>query len=93
MTSFVPLQNQLADRLSCQVAERLEKAIEVKKALIGLNINEEICPNLKPFSKILNDWVKDGKFAQGKIKLPEINKKLVYQLASPKYTVVKLQVI
>ena len=90
MTSFVPLQNQLENRLGDQVAKRLEKAIEVKKALINMNINEEICPDLAPFSKILSDWVKDGKFQQDKIKLPEINKKLVYQLSSPKYTVVKL---
>jgi hypothetical protein len=88
MTSFGP--NQLEERLGDQVVKRLEKAIEVKKALINLNINDEICPELKPFSKILSDWVKDGKFVEGKIKLPEIKRKLVYQLASPKHTVVKL---
>lgn len=83
MTSSAPSTND-------QIKKRLEKAIEVKKALNGLNIHDEICPDLKPFSKILSDWVKDGEFAQGKIKLPEINKKLVYQLADPKQTVVKL---
>ncbi len=72
------------------VSKRLEKAIEVKKTLINLNIYDEICPNLKSFSKILSDWVKDGKFVEGKIKLPEIDRKIVYQLSSPKNTVVKL---
>lgn len=75
------------------VSKRLEKAIEVKKALLNLNISDEICPSLKQFSVILNDWVRDGDSRNGKIKLPEIGKKIVYQLASPKYTVVKLSVL
>lgn len=75
------------------VSKRLEKAIEVKKALINLNLSEEICPGLKDFSVILNEWVKEGKYSEGKIKLPEIGKKLVYQLATPKYTVVKLSAL
>jgi hypothetical protein len=55
-----------------------------------LNIHEEICRDLKSFSNVLNNWVKDGKIVQGTIKLPEIKRKLVYQLADPKNTVVKL---
>jgi hypothetical protein len=75
------------------VSLRLEKAIEVKKALINLNITDEICPELKDFSKILSDWVRDGTHKQGKIKLQEINRKLVYQLDVPKHTFVKLSAL
>ena len=73
-----------------QALKRLEKALEVRKALLKLGINDEICPDLKPFFTLMNDWIREGGFKEGKIKLPEINKKIVYQLASPKYTVVKL---
>lgn len=70
--------------------KRLEKALETKRALVSMQITEETCNDLKLFSAILNEWVKDGKYAEGKIKLPEVNKKIVYKLTSPKYTFVKL---
>jgi hypothetical protein len=38
----------------------------------------------------MSAWVKQGGFKEGKIKLPEINKKLVYCLTDPKNTYVKL---
>lgn len=76
-----------------EISKRLEKAIEVKQTLIKLDINEELCPGLKSFSIILGNWVRDGKFQEGKITLPEVGKKLVYQLSNPKYTFVKLSVL
>ncbi len=81
------------DNITDNITKRLGKALEVKRALINFGVDEELCPGLKEFSVILNNWLKDGKFQQGEIKLPEINKKLVYQLASPNFTVVKLSVL
>jgi len=72
------------------VSERLNKAIEYKQGLIQLNIIEKDIPGLVEFSKLLNLWVKNNTPASGKIKLPEINKKLTYQLASVKNTYIKL---
>ena len=70
---------------------RLQESIKVIKGLKTMGIHKEICPELEDFSKILSEWIKTGKPAGGSIKLPEINKKLVYQLARPNdNTVVKL---
>lgn len=71
------------------ISLRLEKAIEVKRAFIKLNIDQDTV-EIKEFSVILNNWVKDGIPKSGKVKLPEINKKLVYQLSNPNNTIVKL---
>ncbi len=76
--------------MNSDITLRIQKAIEIKKSLIGLGINEEICIELKRFYAILNDWVRSGTFASGKIKLEEICKKLIYQLDNSKNTVVKL---
>ena len=76
--------------MSNTIENRLAKAIEVKKALLELEITEEICPNLTEFSKILNEWVKTDEWFSGKIKLPEPGRKLVYQLRDPNNTFVKL---
>ncbi len=72
------------------ITQRIHKAIEVKLGFEKLGITEEICPDLLKFSKVLNEWVKSGNFQQGKIKLVEVDKKIVYQLSSIKHTVVKL---
>jgi len=70
-----------------QVKKRLEKALEVKRGLMNLNIDDSFCGD---FPMKLNDWVKNGTSYTGKIKIPEIGKKIVYQLLRPDYTVVKL---
>jgi hypothetical protein len=73
-----------------QVSLRIQKAIEVKTNFNKMMITEDSCNNLKEFSGILNEWVKTGHYASGKIKLPEANYKIIYTLSSPKFTVVKL---
>jgi len=71
---------------------RLDEALKVMRSLQELGVTKEICPDLNQFSTDLNDWVKTGKlYNKTVIKLPEIKKKLMYQLAKPGInTVVKL---
>lgn len=69
---------------------RLAKAIHIKRSLKDMGVTEENCPGLEEFSKILNDWVRNDEWAKGKVKLYEIDKKLVYDLQKPQYTMVKL---
>ena len=73
--------------------DRLSKALEVQKGLRSMNLHEGTCHSLTEFSKILNDWVKTDKHYSGSIEIPEIKRKLVYQLMEPKNTVVKLSKI
>lgn len=70
--------------------QRLKKAIEVKKALMSLGLNEEVYTGLKEFSIILNEWVKDGVAKKGYIELPELKKYIVYRLLAPEKTMVKI---
>lgn len=83
-----------------KVKKRLEKAIEVKTALINMNIDENDYPGLKELAGILSAWVKDGQFKSGTIRIPELTnkdaplgRKIVYQLSTPDKTVVKFSVI
>jgi hypothetical protein len=76
-----------------QTKKRIDKAIEIKQAIQKLNIIEDNYQELKDFSVILNQWVRDGKYCEGKIKIPDLDRKIVYQLATPKFTVVKLSKI
>jgi hypothetical protein len=70
---------------------RLEESVKVLKGLKSMGIRKEICPELEDFSKVLSTWIKTGNTVNGSIDLPEINKKIVYQLARPNdNTVVKL---
>lgn len=71
-------------------SNRLSKAVSVKRSLRDMEITEESCPELVEFSKILNNWARNDEWASGKIKLYEINKKLVYDLRKPEHTMVKL---
>ena len=73
--------------------KRLDKAIEYKKSLKEANINEREIPALQEFSVLLNTWVKEGKYIQGKFKLNEISKQLEYQLSTPKFTYIRLRAI
>lgn len=72
------------------VANRIKKAIEVKQGLTSNGITNDTCPDIVKFHEIMNEWVRDGLYKKGAIKIPEVNKKIVYQLAGPKHTVVKL---
>ncbi len=60
--------------------KRYKEAVKIKRGLLGLEITEEICPNLKEFSKLLNEWAKEGKFKKGRVQLPEVKKVLKYEL-------------
>lgn len=73
--------------------KRIDKAIEIKMNIRSLEFDENTCESLKEFYKILNEWVRTGMYANGKIKLPEIQKKIVYTLSNPKHTVVKLTML
>jgi hypothetical protein len=71
--------------------KRLEKAIEYKTSLKNANIIESEIQGLQEFSVILNTWVKEGSYVKDKIKLPEIDKQLEYQLSTPKFTYIRLR--
>lgn len=71
--------------------KRLEKAIEYKNSLKNASIDENEISGLKEFSVVLNTWIKEAKYATGKIKLPEIHKQLEYQLSTPKFTYIRLR--
>lgn len=66
---------------------RLDEAMTIYKKLSGLGISEDVCPGIKEFRDILNEFVKHGHAASGKIKLPEINRKLVYILSTQPHIV------
>jgi len=83
-----------------KIQARVNKAIEVKTALINMNIDENDYPGLKELAKLLSNWVRDGSFKKGVIKIPELidqnaplGRKIEYQLATPDKTVVKFSVI
>ena len=59
---------------------RVQEAINLYKQLYDLGISEAVCPGVKDFKAILNDFVKNGQSLSGKIKLPEINRQIVYIL-------------
>jgi len=71
--------------------KRLEKAIEYKQSLKKMGIVESQIPCLQEFSKILNEWVKDGKSQKGKFVLAEYGKRLEYELLTPKFTYIRLR--
>ena len=72
--------------------KRNQKVVEIKNSLLQLNppLTETICPTLTQFFTILQDWCDNDTIYHGIINLPEINKDIVYQLETPKNTVVKL---
>ena len=77
--------------MNTELQPRIDEALKIMRGLNSMNINKDTCPDIIRFSVVLNDWVKTGESQQGKIKLPEIDKKLVYQLMIPnKNTMVKL---
>jgi hypothetical protein len=73
------------------IQKRLEKAIEYKTSLKKINVDENEIPELQEFSKILGEWVKNGKYVKGKVKLFDICRQLEYELATPKFTYIRLR--
>ena len=74
--------------------KRLEEALKIMRGFRDLGVHNELCHNLPQFSSILNNWIKTGEYSEGYIRLPEVNRKIVYKLNRPnKDTVVKLKVI
>lgn len=59
---------------------RLQEVMAMYMRLQELGISEDLCPGLGEFKKIANAFVKEGASVEGKIRLPEITRVLVYRL-------------
>ena len=59
---------------------RLQEVLAIYVRLKELGVSEDLCPALGEFKKIANTFVKDGVSCEGKVKLPEITRVLVYRL-------------
>lgn len=73
--------SQLKDDVVKDQRTRVQEAINIYKQLNDLGISEDVCSGIKDFKIVMNDFVKFGYNASGKIKLPEINRQLVYVLS------------
>lgn len=70
---------------------RIEKAIEIKKNFKRLlKQNMDDVPELQPFCKAINEWVRDNKYASGNVYVKSLNKYVIYQLDAPEHTAVKV---
>ena len=60
------------------------RLVEVKtlyKNIADLGLSEEVCPAIRTFKEICNDFVKNGRGASGTINLRETNRDLIYVLS------------
>jgi len=64
------------------INERITEITEIYQKLNSLGINETTCKNIKKFKEIANLFVKNAINQSGQIKLPEINKRLIYILSN-----------
>lgn len=62
-------------------SEKIGEIIEIYSQLKTLGISDELCPDLSMFKKIANDFIKSDSSISGKMKLPEINRELIYLLS------------
>ena len=61
---------------------RLNEVMEIYHQIRELGLSEAVCPELKLFKIDANLFVKTGQSINGKIKLKEINRELIYTLSS-----------
>ncbi len=62
-------------------SEKLKEIIDIFNKLKELGISDDLCKDLKNFRKISNDFIKSDTSFQGKIRLIEIDRELVYLLS------------
>lgn len=76
------------------ITERIREVTEIYTKLKELGIHRRF-ESLEQFYKICEDYAKNGVSASGKIKLPEIDRKLeyIFTTRNGKESVVKLTVI
>jgi hypothetical protein len=67
--------------MSKSMEKRLAEVKTLYKHLFDLGLSDEVCPAIKEFKMICNDFVKNGIGSSGKIRLHEINRDLVYILS------------
>ena len=64
--------------------DRMFELKNIYAQLDSLKIDATLCPNIKQFKSICNEFLKTGISVSGKIKLYEINKRLIYILTNKK---------
>lgn len=67
--------------MSKTLEKRLSEVICLYKHLSDLGLYDDICPAIKEFKMICNDFVKNSHGSSGKIRLHEIDRDLVYILS------------
>ena len=67
--------------LSKTLETRLTEVKTLYKHLSELGLSDDVCPAIKEFKIACNNFVKYGRGQSGKIKLPEIERNLVYILS------------
>jgi len=60
--------------------ERLKEILEIYVKLKELGLSDDVCPKLKVFRKVANEFIKEGYSINGKIFLEEIGRTLIYNL-------------
>lgn len=63
--------------------ERLGEVIKLLKKIYDLGI-EETDKNLLEFKKILTEWMEDGQYRKGRVKLYGYEREILYELYSRK---------
>lgn len=66
--------------------QRLDEIIEIYKKLNELGLNIDIC-GINEFKKIANEFVKNNISSSGKIKIPEIERELIYILSTQSHII------
>ena len=62
-------------------SEKIGEIIDIYSQLKTLWISDDVCLNLHTFRKIANDFIRSENSVSGKLKLPEINRELIYLLS------------
>ena len=73
------MESRVADVRKCY--QQLEE--------IGLHV--EVCPGLKLFKIVANDFVRDGRPRSGRVELPEVSRAIVYDFREGGKSVVMLR--
>lgn len=66
---------------------RLNEIKEIYQKMYALGLSDAVCPGLKSFRTDANLFVKTGQSINGKIKLNEIDRELIYILSSQPHVI------
>jgi len=70
----------MKDKKEKTITARISEIKLIYEKLQNLGLDSEVCPGIKEFKEVANSFVKEGVSLSGKIKLPEIERTLVYTL-------------